>query len=52
MDKINQEHGNVNILINNAGIERHGSVEELPMADFKAVMETNYFGAVRCIKQF
>ncbi|HSJ66884.1 MAG TPA: SDR family oxidoreductase [Anditalea sp.] len=50
IDKINQEHGNIDVLVNNAGIERHGSVEELPMADFKAVMETNYFGAVRCIK--
>lgn len=50
IDKINQEHGNIDVLVNNAGIERHGSVEELPMSDFKAVMETNYFGAVRCIK--
>jgi NAD(P)-dependent dehydrogenase (short-subunit alcohol dehydrogenase family) len=38
------------VLINNAGIERHGSVEELTMEDFKSVMETNYFGVIRCIK--
>ena len=31
-------------LVNNAGIERMGSVEELPLAEFRAVMETNYFG--------
>jgi NAD(P)-dependent dehydrogenase (short-subunit alcohol dehydrogenase family) len=42
---------NIDVLINNAGIERHGSVEELPMADFRAAMETNYFGALRCIRQ-
>ncbi len=36
--------------MNNAGIEGSGSVEELPMAAFKAVMETNYFGALRCIQ--
>ncbi len=48
--KITQEHGNIDILVNNAGIERHGSVEEMTMEDFKAVMETNYFGVVRCIK--
>ncbi len=50
IDKIIQEHGHIDVLVNNAGIERHGSVEELPMAEFKAVMETNYFGAVRCMK--
>ena len=37
-------------LVNNAGIERRGSVEELDLAEFKAVMETNYFGAIRCIQ--
>lgn len=48
--KITQENGNIDVLVNNAGIERHGSVEELPLADFIAVMETNYFGVVRCMK--
>jgi len=38
------------VLVNNAGVERTGSVEELPLADFRAVMETNYFGAIRCIQ--
>ena len=37
-------------LVNNAGVERHGSIEELPMEDFLATMNTNYLGAVRCIK--
>lgn len=45
-----QENGTIDVLINNAGIERHGSVEELTMEDFKSVMETNYFGVIRCIK--
>jgi NAD(P)-dependent dehydrogenase (short-subunit alcohol dehydrogenase family) len=40
----------IDVLVNNAGIERAGSIEELPLAEFKAVMETNYFGAIRCIK--
>ncbi len=44
------EIGTLDILVNNAGIERHGSVEELRMSDFKAIMETNYFGVLRCIK--
>ena len=38
-------------LVNNAGIERHGSFEELPMEEIRATMETNYFGALRCVRQ-
>src|SRR5271165_7321311 len=47
---IEQDHGPIEVLVNNAGIERMGSVEELPLAEFRAVMETNYFGALRCIQ--
>jgi NAD(P)-dependent dehydrogenase (short-subunit alcohol dehydrogenase family) len=47
---IQEKHGPVDVLVNNAGIERAGSVEELPLAEFRAVMETNYFGALRCIQ--
>lgn len=42
--------GPIDVLVNNAGVERVGSVEELPLADFRAVMETNYFGVIRCIQ--
>ncbi len=50
IDAILQENGSIDVLVNNAGIERHGSIEELAMSDFKAVMETNYFGVLRCTK--
>jgi NAD(P)-dependent dehydrogenase (short-subunit alcohol dehydrogenase family) len=50
MAQIEKRAGAIDALVNNAGIERHGSVEELPMSEFRAVMETNYFGALRCIK--
>ena len=46
---LHKEHGPIDVLVNNAGVERVGSVEELPLAEFRAVMETNYFGAIRCI---
>ncbi len=46
--RIEREIGPIEILINNAGIERMGSVEELPLEAFRAVMETNYFGVIRC----
>src|SRR5689334_7487394 len=42
--------GPVDALVNNAGIERTGAVEETPFADFRTCMETNYFGALRCIQ--
>ena len=50
MEAILQENGPIDVLVNNAGIERHGSIEELDMADFKSIMETNYFGVLRCTK--
>jgi NAD(P)-dependent dehydrogenase (short-subunit alcohol dehydrogenase family) len=40
----------IDVLVNNAGINRVGVVEEAPLASFRAVMETNYFGPLRCIK--
>ncbi len=43
-------YGPIDVLVNNAGIERFGSIEELSTEDFRASMETNYFGALRCIK--
>lgn len=42
--------GTLDVLVNNAGVEAHGSIEELPMEAFLATMNTNYLGAVRCIK--
>jgi NAD(P)-dependent dehydrogenase (short-subunit alcohol dehydrogenase family) len=47
---IQNAHGPIDILINNAGIARRGSVEELAISEFQALMETNYIGAVRCIQ--
>lgn len=47
---IHAQHGPVDVLVNNAGVERSGSIEELPLSEFRAVMETNYFGAIRCIQ--
>jgi NAD(P)-dependent dehydrogenase (short-subunit alcohol dehydrogenase family) len=48
--RITREAGPVDVLVNNAGIERVGPIEEVPLAEFRAVMETNYFGAIRCIQ--
>ncbi len=50
IDAILKETDFIDVLVNNAGIEKHGSVEEMTMQDFKEVMETNYFGVLRCTK--
>jgi NAD(P)-dependent dehydrogenase (short-subunit alcohol dehydrogenase family) len=47
---IEEADGPVDVLVNNAGIERRGSTEEMPLSDYRAVMETNFFGALRCIQ--
>jgi NAD(P)-dependent dehydrogenase (short-subunit alcohol dehydrogenase family) len=45
-----KNHGPIDVLVNNAGVEAVGSVEEVPLSNFRSVMETNYFGALRCIQ--
>jgi len=50
MNSIKNNHGVVDVLVNNAGIERHGTIEDLDLSEFKDVMETNYFGVIRCVK--
>src|SRR6476646_9492717 len=45
------KEGHLDVLVNNAGIHSWGAVEELPMELFKAAMDTNYFGTLRCIKE-
>ena len=47
---IQKDAGHIDVLVNNAGIEAVGSIEELALDRFRAVMETNYFGALRCIQ--
>ena len=48
--KILAESRAVDVLVNNAGIHASGAVEELPLSVFRRVMETNYFGVLRCTK--
>jgi len=50
LGKVFAEHGRLDVLVNNAGIGGGGSVEESSTARFREVMETNFFGALRCIK--
>jgi NAD(P)-dependent dehydrogenase (short-subunit alcohol dehydrogenase family) len=45
-----REHGRIDVLVTNAGIGGPGTVEETPIDAFRRIMETNYFGPLRCIK--
>ena len=40
----------IDVLVNNAGVASSGAVEETPVAEYRRVMETNFFGALRCIQ--
>lgn len=42
--------GPIDVLVNNAGVEAVGSVEDQPLSQFRAIMETNYFGVIRCVQ--
>lgn len=50
VNHIFKETDRIDVLINNAGIERHGSIEEMPISEIQAIMNTNYLGVLRCTK--
>jgi NAD(P)-dependent dehydrogenase (short-subunit alcohol dehydrogenase family) len=50
-DVFGQVGGSIDVLVNNAGIYSINAVEDESLEQFRRVMETNYLGAVRCVKQ-
>lgn len=50
ISEILKQRGRIDVLVNNAGVGMMGAIEEMPLAEFRQVMETNYFGALRCIQ--
>lgn len=42
--------GQIDVLVNNAGVGPLGSVEKLALSAFQQTMETNFLGALRCIQ--
>jgi NAD(P)-dependent dehydrogenase (short-subunit alcohol dehydrogenase family) len=44
---VENEHGAVGVLVNNAGYSQSGAVETVPLAELRRQFETNVFGLVR-----
>lgn len=49
-DTILKENGRIDVLVNNAGFDMFGSLEELTIDEIRAQFETNFFGVVRTTK--
>jgi NAD(P)-dependent dehydrogenase (short-subunit alcohol dehydrogenase family) len=50
IDTIIKENGRIDVLVNNAGYDVFGSLEELTIDEIKGQFETNFFGVVRATK--
>ena len=51
VDQVLEKTEVIDVLVNNAGIAPIGTVEEMPMEEFQATMNTNYLGPIRCIQK-
>jgi len=45
---VSKRFGALDVLVNNAGFGTYGAIADTPLEIFRANMETNFFGAVRC----
>ena len=50
VDVVEQDHGAVGVLVNNAGFSRSGAVETVAMTDARRQFETNVFGPTRLVQ--
>jgi NAD(P)-dependent dehydrogenase (short-subunit alcohol dehydrogenase family) len=47
VEAIAADHGHVDVLVNNAGFELAGAVEQIPAAEARRLFDTNFFGPAR-----
>jgi len=47
---VSSQVGQLDVLVNNAGYELAGALEELSLDEAKTQFETNFFGVVRMVK--
>lgn len=50
ISKVIAEAGQIDVLVNNAGIGAHGPIEETDDDEAKEIFETNFFGVLRVIR--
>lgn len=50
--QVRDQHGQVNLLVNNAGVALFGTVEEISLAEFDWLMRINFWGVVHGVKYF
>ncbi|MFL6455572.1 MAG: SDR family NAD(P)-dependent oxidoreductase [Nitrososphaeraceae archaeon] len=50
INRIANEKGRIDVVINNAGYDLMGALEETSIDEIKAQFETNFFGAVRVMQ--
>ena len=51
-DKVVEDHGQVNMIFNNAGVALSGTVDALSIEDYKWIMDINFWGVVYGTKAF
>jgi NAD(P)-dependent dehydrogenase (short-subunit alcohol dehydrogenase family) len=49
---VREEHGRVNMVVNNAGVALHGDFEETGYDDFERIMDVDFWGVVQGTKEF
>jgi short-subunit dehydrogenase len=50
VNQVIHTQGNLDVLINNAGVGINGPIEEIPESEIKSNFETNFFGPINMIK--
>ena len=50
VNRISEEKGRIDVVVNNAGYTLMGALEETSMDEIKAQFETNFFGAIRVMQ--
>lgn len=49
-ESIAKEFGGIDVLVNNAGIQRHRAIEDLTWAEWEAVVNVNLHGVFNCLQ--
>lgn len=49
-DQVRDQHGRIDVLLNNAGYGSYGAVEDVPLAEARRQFEVNVFGLARLIQ--